>query len=61
MTVAFELAGQKLTALNGGPAFKFTEAVSFVVNCDTQQEVDEMWTRPSAGGQEVECGWLRDR
>ena len=61
MTVAFELEGQKFTALNGGPAFKFTEAVSFVVNCESQQEVDEMWTKLSAGGKEVECGWLKDK
>jgi len=61
MTVAFELDGQKFTALNGGPAFKFTEAVSFVVHCETQQEVDQMWEKLSAGGQEVECGWVKDK
>jgi predicted 3-demethylubiquinone-9 3-methyltransferase (glyoxalase superfamily) len=61
MTVAFELDGQKFVALNGGPAFKFTEAVSFVVNCESQQEVDEMWAKLSAGGQEVQCGWLKDK
>jgi len=61
MTVAFELDGQKFTALNGGPAFKFTEAVSFVVHCETQQEVDAMWEKLSAGGQEVECGWVKDK
>jgi predicted 3-demethylubiquinone-9 3-methyltransferase (glyoxalase superfamily) len=61
MTVAFELDGQKFTALNGGPVFKFTEAVSFVVHCDTQQEVDEMWEKLSAGGQEIECGWVKDK
>ena len=61
MTVAFELEGQKFVALNGGPAFKFTEAISFVVNCDTQEEVDEMWEKLSAGGKEVECGWLKDK
>ncbi len=61
MTVAFELEGQKFTALNGGPAFKFTEAVSFVVNCETQQEVDEMWEKLSAGAKEVECGWVKDK
>jgi predicted 3-demethylubiquinone-9 3-methyltransferase (glyoxalase superfamily) len=61
MTVAFELAGQKFVALNGGPAFKFTEAISLVVNCETQQEVDEMWEKLSAGGQEIECGWLKDK
>ena len=61
MTVAFELDGQKFAALNGGPAFKFTEAVSFVVNCETQQEVDEMWEKLSAGGQVIDCGWLKDK
>jgi len=61
MTVAFELDGQEFTALNGGPVFKFTEAISFVVNCDTQQEVDHFWEKLSAGGQEVQCGWLKDR
>jgi len=61
MTVAFELEGQKFVALNGGPIFKFTEAISFVVNCDSQEEVDEMWRKLSAGGKEVECGWLKDK
>jgi predicted 3-demethylubiquinone-9 3-methyltransferase (glyoxalase superfamily) len=61
MTVAFELDGQEFTALNGGPIFKFTEAISFVVNCETQQEVDYFWAKLSAGGQEVQCGWLKDR
>src|SRR5713101_5779948 len=61
MTVAFELDGQKFVALNGGPHFKFTEAISFVVNCETQQEVDEFWEKLSAGGKEVECGWLKDK
>lgn len=61
MTVAFELDGQDFTALNGGPLFKFTEAISLVVNCETQEEVDHFWTKLSAGGQEVQCGWLRDR
>jgi predicted 3-demethylubiquinone-9 3-methyltransferase (glyoxalase superfamily) len=61
MTVAFELDGQMFTALNGGPAFKFTEAVSFVVNCDTQQEVDDLWEKLSAGGDEIQCGWLKDK
>ena len=61
MTVAFELDGQTFTALNGGPLFKFTEAVSFVVNCETQQEVDEMWEKLLAGGKEVECGWVKDK
>ena len=48
-------------ALNGGPLFKFTEAISFVVNCETQEEVDHFWEKLSAGGQEVQCGWLKDR
>jgi predicted 3-demethylubiquinone-9 3-methyltransferase (glyoxalase superfamily) len=61
LTVAFELEGQKFTALNGGPIFKFTEAISFVVDCETQAEVDYYWDKLSAGGQEVECGWLKDR
>ncbi len=62
MTVNFELNGQSFTALNGGPQFKFTEAVSFVVNCDTQEEIDHFWEKLTAdGGQEVECGWLRDK
>jgi predicted 3-demethylubiquinone-9 3-methyltransferase (glyoxalase superfamily) len=61
MTVEFELDGQKFTALNGGPQFKFTEAISLVVNCDDQKEVDHFWGKLSAGGQEVQCGWLKDR
>jgi predicted 3-demethylubiquinone-9 3-methyltransferase (glyoxalase superfamily) len=61
MTVAFELDGHEFTALNGGPLFKFTEAISFVVNCETQEEVDHFWAKLSAGGQEVQCGWLKDR
>lgn len=61
MTVAFELDGQQFTALNGGPQFKFGEAISFVVNCETQEEVDHFWERLSAGGQQIECGWLKDR
>jgi predicted 3-demethylubiquinone-9 3-methyltransferase (glyoxalase superfamily) len=61
MTVAFELNGQEFVALNGGPLFKFTEAISFVVNCETQEEVDHFWEKLSAGGQEVQCGWLKDR
>jgi len=62
MTVAFELDGQKVTALNGGPQFTFTEAVSFVVNCETQEEVDRYWSRLTAdGGQPGPCGWLKDR
>jgi predicted 3-demethylubiquinone-9 3-methyltransferase (glyoxalase superfamily) len=61
MTVAFELDGQEFIALNGGPMFKFTEAISFVVNCETQAEVDHYWDKLTAGGQEVQCGWLKDR
>ena len=61
MTVAFELDGQPFTALNGGPHFKFTEAISLVVNCETREEVDHFWKNLSAGGQEVQCGWLKDR
>ena len=62
MTVEFELEGQKFTALNGGPVFKFNESISFVVNCDTQEEVDYFWEKLSAdGGQESQCGWLKDK
>jgi len=61
MTVEFQLDGQKFVALNGGPHFKFTEAISFVVNCETQQEVDYFWEKLSAGGSEVQCGWLKDK
>jgi predicted 3-demethylubiquinone-9 3-methyltransferase (glyoxalase superfamily) len=61
LTIAFELDGQTFTAINGGPMFKFTEAVSFVVRCDSQQEVDEYWSKLSAGGGEVQCGWIKDR
>jgi len=61
LTIAFELDGQRFTALNGGPAYKFTEAISFVVRCDTQDEVDEYWSQLTAGGSEIQCGWLKDR
>jgi predicted 3-demethylubiquinone-9 3-methyltransferase (glyoxalase superfamily) len=61
MTIAFRLAGQDFVALNGGPHFKFTEAVSFVVHCKTQREVDYFWKKLSAGGKEVQCGWLKDK
>ena len=63
MTVAFELDGQSFTALNGGPHFRFTEAISFVVHCETQEEVDRYWERLSAGGDDraQQCGWLKDR
>ncbi len=61
MTVEFQLDGQSFVALNGGPHFKFTEAISFVVNCQTQDEVDAYWEKLSAGGVEVQCGWLKDK
>jgi predicted 3-demethylubiquinone-9 3-methyltransferase (glyoxalase superfamily) len=62
MVVEFELEGQKFVALNGGPHFKFTEAVSFVVNCETQEEVDKFWEKLSGGGgEESQCGWLKDK
>jgi predicted 3-demethylubiquinone-9 3-methyltransferase (glyoxalase superfamily) len=61
LTIAFELDGQKFTAMNGGPIFKFTEAISMVVRCDSQQEVDEYWSKLSAGGSEIQCGWLKDK
>jgi predicted 3-demethylubiquinone-9 3-methyltransferase (glyoxalase superfamily) len=63
MTVAFQLDGQDFVALNGGPVFKFTEATSFVVNCETQEEVDHFWDRLSEGGDEKaqQCGWLKDK
>ncbi|MEO6453201.1 MAG: VOC family protein [Ginsengibacter sp.] len=61
MTAAFTLDGQDFVALNGGPMFKFTEAISFVVNCDTQEEVDDFWDKLSEGGQESQCGWLKDK
>jgi predicted 3-demethylubiquinone-9 3-methyltransferase (glyoxalase superfamily) len=63
MTVAFELDGQAFTALNGGPVFTFNEAISFQVNCETQEEVDYYWQKLSAGGDEKaqQCGWLKDK
>ena len=61
MTAKFDLNGQEFVALNGGPQFTFTEAISFVVNCETQQEVDELWEKLSAGGQKSRCGWLKDK
>jgi predicted 3-demethylubiquinone-9 3-methyltransferase (glyoxalase superfamily) len=61
LTIAFELDGQNFIALNGGPMFQFTEAVSFVVRCDSQQEIDEYWLQLSAGGSESQCGWLKDK
>jgi predicted 3-demethylubiquinone-9 3-methyltransferase (glyoxalase superfamily) len=61
MTVKFELEGLEFIALNGGPHFKFTEAISFSVDCKTQEEVDEFWRRLSEGGEEGQCGWLKDK
>ena len=61
MTVEFQLEGQSFVGINGGPHFKFTEAVSFVVNCETQEEVDQFWSKLSAGGEESRCGWLKDK
>jgi predicted 3-demethylubiquinone-9 3-methyltransferase (glyoxalase superfamily) len=61
LTIAFELDGQTFTALNGGPLFKFTEAVSFVVRCDSQEEVDDYWAKLSVGGSDGQCGWLKDK
>jgi predicted 3-demethylubiquinone-9 3-methyltransferase (glyoxalase superfamily) len=61
MTVTFEIEGQEFVALNGGPLFKFSEAVSLMVKCDTQQEIDEMWEKLSQGGEEGPCGWLKDK
>lgn len=61
LTVAFQLDGQEFVGLNGGPQFKFTEAISFVVNCDTQEEVDKFWEKLSNGGKTIQCGWLKDR
>lgn len=61
MTVEFELDGQNFVGLNGGPHFKFTEAVSFVIDCETQEEVDMYWEKLSDGGQTSQCGWLKDR
>ncbi|MGA7343501.1 MAG: VOC family protein [Terracidiphilus sp.] len=61
LTISFELDGLNFTALNGGPAHRFTEAVSFVVRCDTQEEVDYYWERLTAGGSEIACGWMKDK
>ena len=61
MTVNFRLAGQEFTALNGGPQFPFTEAISFVVRCKDQDEVDRFWSQLTEGGEESQCGWLKDR
>jgi len=61
MTIAFRIEGQEFVALNGGPAFTFSPAISFVVNCETQEEVDNLWEKLSEGGEIEECGWLRDK
>ncbi len=61
LTVSFELEGQEFVALNGGPEFKFTPAISFWVKCETQKQIDEMWEALSRDGQEQQCGWLRDK
>jgi predicted 3-demethylubiquinone-9 3-methyltransferase (glyoxalase superfamily) len=61
MIATFQIDGQEFVALNGGPRFKFTEAVSFVVNCETQEEVDYFWEKLSAGGEKSMCGWLKDK
>jgi predicted 3-demethylubiquinone-9 3-methyltransferase (glyoxalase superfamily) len=61
MTGTFELNGQEFMVLNGGPHFKFTEAISFFVNCETQAEVDDLWEKLSAGGEKGQCGWLKDK
>ncbi len=61
LTITFEIEGQEFMGLNGGPHFKFNEAISFVVNCQTQAEVDELWEKLSAGGAKSQCGWLKDK
>ncbi len=61
MSAIFELEGQRFHALNGGPQFPFTPAISFYVNCETQREVDELWEKLSAGGEQQQCGWLQDK
>jgi len=61
MSVTFEVEGQEITGFNAGPEFKFTEAISFFVNCETQEEVDELWEKLSEGGEKSRCGWLKDR
>ncbi len=61
MTVKFQLDGQEFIALNGGPQYKFNEAISLVVNCETQAEIDELWSKLTEGGAEVQCGWLKDK
>jgi predicted 3-demethylubiquinone-9 3-methyltransferase (glyoxalase superfamily) len=61
MSATFQLLGQEFIALNGGPMFTFSPAISFFVNCETQEEVDELWEKLSAGGEKQRCGWLKDR
>jgi len=61
MTVTFTLDGQEFMGLNGGPMFQFTPAISFIVNCESQEELDRMWAALSAGGEEGRCGWLKDK
>jgi predicted 3-demethylubiquinone-9 3-methyltransferase (glyoxalase superfamily) len=61
MTATFQINGQEITALNGGPQFSFTEAISFYVDCETQEEVDELWGKLSEGGEKGQCGWLKDK
>jgi predicted 3-demethylubiquinone-9 3-methyltransferase (glyoxalase superfamily) len=61
MTVEFQINGQSFTALNGGPIFKFSEGISFQVFCDSQEEIDHYWSKLTEGGQEVQCGWLKDK
>jgi predicted 3-demethylubiquinone-9 3-methyltransferase (glyoxalase superfamily) len=61
LTVSFELDGLRFTALNGGPAYQFTPAISFVVRCETQKEIDDYWSKLTAGGKEIQCGWLVDK
>lgn len=61
MTATFRLNGQEFIALNGGPKYKFNEAISFVVNCNTQEEIDELWKKLSEGGEQGRCGWLKDK
>lgn len=61
MTATFELEGQQFIALNGGPEFHFTEAISLLVSCETQQEIDDLWRKLTAGGEEGQCGWLKDK
>ena len=61
LAISFELDGVKFTALNGGPGYPFTQAVSFVVSCDSQEEIDDYWTKLTEGGKEIQCGWLVDK